>query len=152
MSAWLLVSVTNGVVQWVKYFFLWSNSMKHNYKIYQTLCKDNQNSLLSFLNVCLLWLYSAGAWGNATSIDYNLVQLRALDWETDGPFQQYPVVLVYHPSQEGHSFSVVLWSGLVGAITGYNLGVWKSMVKLWWTWFTIRYIIYICITWYFTIW
>jgi hypothetical protein len=41
-----------------------------------------------------------GAWGPATAhTSSGLVQLRALDWSTDGPFQQYPVVVVYHPSE-----------------------------------------------------
>ena len=39
-----------------------------------------------------------GAWGPATAnTNSGLVQLRALDWSTDGPFQQFPVVVVYHP-------------------------------------------------------
>lgn len=41
-----------------------------------------------------------GAWGPATAqTSSGLVQLRALDWGTDGPFQQFPVVVVYHPSE-----------------------------------------------------
>jgi hypothetical protein len=40
---------------------------------------------------------------------------------TDGPFQQYPIVLVYHPNEgAGHPFSVVSWAGFVGAVTGYS--------------------------------
>lgn len=73
----------------------------------------------------------AGAWNEATSDDFSLVQLRALDWDTDGPFQQYPVVLVYHPSEEGHSFSVLSWTGLVGAITGYGNGDLGICEKVW---------------------
>ena len=39
-----------------------------------------------------------GAWGPATvNTTSELVQLRALDWDTNGPFQQVPVVVVYHP-------------------------------------------------------
>ncbi|CAE7857396.1 dcd1A [Symbiodinium sp. KB8] len=68
-----------------------------------------------------------GAWGPATAgTDSGLVQLRALDWTTDGPFQQFPVVVVYHPSTQGHTFSTLSWAGLLGSITGYsaaNIGV-----------------------------
>ncbi len=35
-----------------------------------------------------------GAWGNATaSRGGQLLQLRALDWDTDGPFKNYPVLV-----------------------------------------------------------
>ena len=35
-----------------------------------------------------------GAWGNATaSRDGNLLQLRALDWDTDGPFKNHHVLV-----------------------------------------------------------
>jgi hypothetical protein len=50
-----------------------------------------------------------GAWGNAIkSTDGTLYQLRALDWSTDGPFQLYPTVIVYHPDN-GHNFTIVTW-------------------------------------------
>jgi hypothetical protein len=63
-----------------------------------------------------------GAWGDATAeTDSELVQLRALDWDMNGPFQQFPVLLVYHPLEgDGHPFAVLSWAGLVGAITGYS--------------------------------
>jgi isopenicillin-N N-acyltransferase-like protein len=37
-----------------------------------------------------------GAWGNATSLGQT-VQLRALDWDFDGPYRKYPLIIVYHP-------------------------------------------------------
>ncbi len=40
-----------------------------------------------------------GAWGNATK-DSKTIQLRALDWDIDGPFRKYPAILVYHPSND----------------------------------------------------
>lgn len=63
-----------------------------------------------------------GAWGPATEdADKSLVVLRALDWGTDGPFQQYPLVTVFHPTGiNGHTFAQMGWSGLTGAITGYS--------------------------------
>ena len=55
-----------------------------------------------------------GAWGAATAGGETL-QLRALDWDIDGPFQDYPQVTVYHADEEisaasgeGHSFANVV--------------------------------------------
>ena len=43
-----------------------------------------------------------GAKDSATqSRDGKLLQLRALDWDTDGPFKNYAEVVVYHPDP-GH--------------------------------------------------
>ncbi len=37
-----------------------------------------------------------GAWGNATaSRNGELLQLRALDWDTDGPFKNVQMLVVY---------------------------------------------------------
>jgi len=63
-----------------------------------------------------------GAWGPATTTG-GLVQLRALDWDTDGPFQAFPMVLIRHPSDlpdGGHAFLTVGYAAEVGAITGYS--------------------------------
>jgi len=74
-----------------------------------------------------------GAWGPAiTQASGPLLQLRALDWETHGPFQKYPVVIVYHPSADnGHPYSVVSWSGFIGAITGYSSAPLALSQKVW---------------------
>merc|ERR1711862_469457 len=63
-----------------------------------------------------------GAWGNAiTNTTGSIYQLRALDWSTNGPFQKFPQVTVYHPTDDdGHSFAVLTWTGFIGAITGYS--------------------------------
>jgi hypothetical protein len=38
------------------------------------------------------------------------MQLRALDWDTSGPFQNSPAVIVYHPNEDdGHAFANVGW-------------------------------------------
>ena len=59
-----------------------------------------------------------GAWGAATATGATL-QLRALDWDTGGPFQDYPQVTVYHAGEgndeEGHSFANVGWVGWIGS-------------------------------------
>lgn len=67
-----------------------------------------------------------GAWGAATAGGETL-QLRALDWDIDGPFQDYPQVTVYHADEgllgasgEGHSFANVGWTGWIGSISGLS--------------------------------
>lgn len=37
-----------------------------------------------------------GAWGKATPLSQT-IQLRALDWDFDGPYRKYPLLIVYHP-------------------------------------------------------
>eukprot|EP01013_Petalomonas_cantuscygni_P019606 TRINITY_DN3750_c0_g1_i1.p1 TRINITY_DN3750_c0_g1~~TRINITY_DN3750_c0_g1_i1.p1 ORF type:complete len:466 (-),score=97.85 TRINITY_DN3750_c0_g1_i1:605-1933(-) len=63
-----------------------------------------------------------GAWGPATH-DGRLVQVRALDWGTTGPLQQWPALLVYHPTpgtEQGVPFTVLSWAGFLGTLTGYS--------------------------------
>ena len=64
-----------------------------------------------------------GAWGAATATGATL-QLRALDWDTGGPFQDYPQITVYHAGEandeEGHSFANVGWVGWIGSISGIS--------------------------------
>jgi hypothetical protein len=61
-----------------------------------------------------------GAWGSATTPEYSdsLVQLRALDWATNSPLQQWPLVTVYHTSSGG--FSTLGWPMFLGALTGMS--------------------------------
>lgn len=47
-----------------------------------------------------------GAWGSAVKLEGHAYQLRALDYDTDGPFRDYPQVTVYHPT-EGHPYAQV---------------------------------------------
>lgn len=63
-----------------------------------------------------------GAWGSAVKHPGSLLQLRALDWNTDGPFKDFPQVTVYHPSnpRDGHAFANIGWTGWIGSITGFN--------------------------------
>jgi hypothetical protein len=69
-----------------------------------------------------------GAWGTATASTGSLLQLRALDWDVDGPFKNFPQITVYHAtnSSDGNSFANVGWTGWIGSITGIND---KRMVK-----------------------
>jgi len=66
-----------------------------------------------------------GAWGDATKASQRggLLQLRALDWDMDGPFKNHPEIAVYHPtpnSGNGHAFANVAWAGFIGSITGMS--------------------------------
>jgi hypothetical protein len=46
-------------------------------------------------------------------------QLRALDFDTTGPFKDFPQVTVYHPSQ-GNAWAQVGWPGNIGVLTGFS--------------------------------
>lgn len=64
-----------------------------------------------------------GAWGDATkSRGGKMLQLRALDWDTDGPFKSFPAVVVYHPSDpnDGHAWANVGFTGWLASITGMS--------------------------------
>ena len=64
-----------------------------------------------------------GAWGKATaSRGGKLLQLRALDWDVDGPFKNYPAVVVYHPSdsKDGHAWANLGFTGWTASITGMS--------------------------------
>jgi len=63
-----------------------------------------------------------GAWGTATSQSGKTWQLRALDYDTVGPFKEFPLVTVYHP-QEGSNqkaFASVGFPGSIGVLTGQS--------------------------------
>jgi hypothetical protein len=63
-----------------------------------------------------------------------LVQLRALDWATNGPFQEFPAVLVYHPSTNGtNSFALLSFVGFVGALSGVSNAPVGICEKVWLT-------------------
>jgi hypothetical protein len=64
-----------------------------------------------------------GAWGAALKeTNSNMMQLRALDWDVDGPFQNFPQITVYHPTNasDGHAFANIGWTGWIGSITGIS--------------------------------
>jgi len=62
-----------------------------------------------------------GAWGKALdpTSPTKLLQLRALDWNMDGPFRNFPAVTVYHPAQ-GNQFVMVGMIGFITALTGFS--------------------------------
>ena len=64
-----------------------------------------------------------GAWGKATAkqVGNPLMQLRALDWDVEGTFRNFPQVTVYHPNiGNGHAFANIAWTGFIGSITGIS--------------------------------
>jgi hypothetical protein len=63
-----------------------------------------------------------GAWGTSLANQAGMVTMRALDWDIDGPFKNYPELTVYHP-QDGsteNTFVNIGWTGWVGSISGVN--------------------------------
>jgi len=63
-----------------------------------------------------------GAWGQALSDPNGLITLRALDWDVDGPFKNFPELTVYHaaPNSTENSFVNVGWTGWIGSISGVS--------------------------------
>ena len=71
-----------------------------------------------------------GAWGGATATG-GLLQLRALDWGTDGPFQEFPLLATFHPDDGSFTHSSLGWVGLYGTITGYSASNMAVSEKVW---------------------
>jgi len=72
-----------------------------------------------------------GAWGDAIeNTTGSLYQLRALDWSTNGPVQQVPAYIVYHPAQ-GHDFAILSWAGFIGTVTGFSSAPLGLCEKVW---------------------
>ena len=63
-----------------------------------------------------------GATGSATkSRGGKLLQLRALDWDVDGPFKDHACIVVYHPNVgAGMPWANVGFHGWTASITGFN--------------------------------
>lgn len=63
-----------------------------------------------------------GAWGEALAPGgTSLLQLRALDWDMEGPFRDYSQITVYHPSEgNGHGFVNVGYTAFIGGLTGMS--------------------------------
>lgn len=65
-----------------------------------------------------------GAWGDAVANGASaghVIQLRALDWDMDGPFRDFSQITVYHPAEGlGNAFASVGMSGFLGGLTGLS--------------------------------
>jgi isopenicillin-N N-acyltransferase-like protein len=71
-----------------------------------------------------------GAWGSATQTG-GLLQLRALDWGTDGPFQNWPMLSTFHPNDGSFAHSSLGWAGLYGTLTGFSSSNIAVSEKVW---------------------
>ena len=60
-----------------------------------------------------------GAWGPATE-GGKTFQLRALDYDTDGPFKEFPLVTIYHPEDGQQAFASVGFPASIGVLTGFS--------------------------------
>lgn len=61
-----------------------------------------------------------GLWGFAT-LDRNTLHLRALDWDSNGPMNKFPLITIYHPEDRKLNPHANLgWVGFVGSLTGIS--------------------------------
>ena len=50
-----------------------------------------------------------------------LLQLRALDWDTDGPFKNHAAIVVYHPEEgAGNAWANLGFGGWTASVTGFS--------------------------------
>lgn len=71
------------------------------------------------------------AFAPATS-EEKLLQLRALDWSSDAPINQYPNIVVYNPTEKGSvPFANIGFAGLVGSITAFGKNGVAVAEKVW---------------------
>jgi hypothetical protein len=62
-----------------------------------------------------------GAWGNHLADKNGLLTLRALDWVMDGPFKDFPELVIYHAQDSReNTFLNLGWTGWMASITGVN--------------------------------
>jgi len=63
-----------------------------------------------------------GLWGKALDPTYknSLLQLRALDWDMNGPFRDYSSITVYHPNDGTNAHINIGMMGFVGGLTGIS--------------------------------
>jgi hypothetical protein len=60
----------------------------------------------------------AGLWGPATA-QRNVLHMRSLDWDNNNPINEFPVAIVYQPSDENlHAHVNFAWAGFIGSMTG----------------------------------
>ena len=61
-----------------------------------------------------------GSWGPASK-DNKLLHFRGLDWDAFAPINQFPVINLYEPTEEGsHAFSNIGYLGMVGTLTAMS--------------------------------
>jgi hypothetical protein len=61
-----------------------------------------------------------GAWGPAT-VGNKLLHFRGLDWDAMAPINQFPVINLYEPTEEGsHPFANIGYLGMIGTLTAIS--------------------------------
>jgi isopenicillin-N N-acyltransferase-like protein len=60
-----------------------------------------------------------GSWG-AASLNNHTLQLRALDWNMQGPFRNFAAVTVYHGGPGNNTFASVGFVAMIGGLTGVS--------------------------------
>jgi hypothetical protein len=69
-----------------------------------------------------------GSWSTASYQEHTF-HMRSLDYDVDGPFLDYPQVIIYHPTttngndksnDEQNTFASVGWPASIGVLTGMN--------------------------------
>jgi len=61
-----------------------------------------------------------GVWGESIPKDGSILQLRAFDWDVDGPYKDVPAIVIYHPSNNGHTFMNIGFIGWIGSFSGMS--------------------------------
>jgi len=63
-----------------------------------------------------------GAWDSSILGGDGLITMRALDWDIDGPFKNFPQFTIYHPQPNSSEtiFMNIGWTGWIGSISGIN--------------------------------
>ena len=88
------------------------------------VCRCMGTSFSPFISLPLSSNIIKHVQGNATrdSRDGNLLQLRALDWDTEGPFRDYHLITVYHPTEDSefNTFANLGFVGWIASITGMS--------------------------------
>eukprot|EP00003_Mantamonas_plastica_P024434 TRINITY_DN454_c0_g1_i3.p1 TRINITY_DN454_c0_g1~~TRINITY_DN454_c0_g1_i3.p1 ORF type:complete len:265 (+),score=73.77 TRINITY_DN454_c0_g1_i3:1278-2072(+) len=63
-----------------------------------------------------------GATKSATPNPTDLIQLRSLDWDANGPLQKCSAVMVYHYDNTSHGidYANIGWCGFIGVVSGVS--------------------------------
>lgn len=72
-----------------------------------------------------------GAWKNAT-VNQQMYQLRALDWNPDAPVNKYPLITIYFPNEDnGNIFANIGYLGMIGTLTAFSKSQIAISQKVW---------------------
>jgi len=82
---------------------------------YQTLVRVHMIAGLT-QGACSMY----GIWGVGLQNQSSLLQLRALDWDMNGPFRNMASITVYHPNDGSNSYINIGMAGFIGGLTGIS--------------------------------